>query len=406
MNHSTWTPRFSQRSQQMRRSAVRELLKLTAQPSMISFAGGLPAPELLPLLEVNAAAAAVLQERGVEAVQYGETEGIPELRDWVAARSSSRGRRLTRANVAITAGAQQALDLLGRILLDPGDRVIVENPTYLALLSAWRPLGVEFLGAPGDAEGLLPQGLESLASSRPKLLYTIPNFQNPSGTTLDAQRRAAVLAWAGRHDVTIVEDDPYGELRFEGADLPTLFEVESQTGATENVVSVGSFSKTLAPGLRVGWVVAPEPVIEKLVGAKQAADLHTSSLSQHIIRVLLSNGVFETQLPRLRTAYRERRDSMLQAMARHFPGTVSWTRPQGGMFLLVRLPPQLSAQEILKAALSRGVAFVPGEEFHLNGEGRNTFRLNFSNTSPPKIEEGIERLGELLHQRLSPADQV
>lgn len=400
MKNWTWTQRFSLRSQEMRRSAVRELLKLTVQPSIISFAGGLPAPELLPVSEVKEAATAVLEDRGAQALQYGETEGIPELRDWVAAKFSTGRRPLTRANVAITTGAQQALDLLGRILLDDGDRVVVENPTYLALLTAWRPLGVEFLAAPCDAGGLLPEQLGSWASSRPKLLYTTPNFQNPSGTTLDLARRTAIVGWARQEGVVMVEDDPYGALRYEGVDLPSLGELDGETGRAEQVISVGSFSKTLAPGLRVGWVIAPEPVVEKLVQAKQATDLHTSSFSQHVIRVLLARGVLETQLPRLRQTYRERRDCMLQAMTHHFPKAVTWTRPEGGMFLLVRLPTHVAARELLPAALDRGVAFVPGEEFHLDGEGKNTLRLNFSNASPERIEQGIERLGALLHQRL------
>ncbi|MBL9166706.1 MAG: PLP-dependent aminotransferase family protein [Verrucomicrobiales bacterium] len=406
----SWNSRFAARSQQMKRSAVRELLKLTERPDMISFAGGLPAPELFPLEEIRVAVANVLATRGNRALQYGETEGVPELRDWIAARFRQPGLPITRANVMIVTGAQQGLDLLGRVLLDPGDRVIVENPTYLALLSAWRPLGIEFLAAPSDSQGIQLEGLDSLLLQAPKLLYTIPNFQNPGGTTLSTPRRETLVDWARRNNVGLIEDDPYGELRFEGTPPPTLMSLDARHSASNrhdaqslhgNVAYCGTFSKVLAPGLRVGWIIAPEELLEKLVQAKQATDLHTSSLSQHLCYQLLLDGVMERQIPRLQKAYGERRDTMLAALTRYFPEGIRWNRPEGGMFLLVALPESLDAQDVLREAIRHNVAFVPGEEFHLNGQGKNTLRLNFSNASCARIEEGMKRLGEVVKQLIS-----
>ena len=301
-----WEHAFAPRAARMQRSVVRDLLRLTARPDMISFAGGLPAPELFPLDEFRRAAAQVLRDRGPEALQYGETEGVGELRDWIADAFSRPALRLARANVLITSGSQQALDLIGRVLLDAGDAVAVESPTYLAALAAWRPLGVKFLCAPSDADGMRVEALDSLDRERPKLVYVVPNFQNPQGTTLSQERRARLAAWLRERSVPCVEDNPYGELRYEGEPLPHLFALNATMtpgGALAgNVIHTGTFSKVLAPGLRVGWVVAPEPVIEVLTRAKQAADLQTSTLNQFLALELVRGGVLERQLPVLRAA--------------------------------------------------------------------------------------------------------
>ena len=373
----------------MRRSTIRELLKLTARPDMISFAGGLPAPELFPLEQMRRATECVLTQRGHAALQYGETEGVAELRDWLAARFSTKGIAVERANVLITTGAQQALDLIGRIFLDEGDAVIVENPTYLALLSAWRPWGVRFLPVISDASGMCVNELDPLFAQRPKLVYSVPNFQNPQGTTLGLEGRLRLLKLLRENDAVVVEDDPYGELRYEGEFLPHLFELDRGEG---RVLHVGTFSKTIAPGLRVGWVIAPEEVIEKLVLAKQGADLHTSTFCQHVLYEMVREGLLEKRLPLLREAYQERRDAMLSALEEWFPGDASWTRPEGGMFLMVNFPANVDTAELLKVALQLKVAFVPGEEFHAAEGGRNTLRLNFSNSPPAVIEQGIQRL--------------
>jgi 2-aminoadipate transaminase len=400
-----WTKQFARRTAHMKRTAVREILKLTAQPDMISFAGGLPAPELFPVAEIERASASVLRTIGSRSLQYGETEGVGELRDWIACGFGRPGAQVERNNVVIVSGGQQGLDLLGRVLLDEGDRVVVENPTYLALLSAWRPSGAEFLPVAADHDGMRVDELEPLFRQGPKALYALPNFQNPQGTTLSAERRVKLVELARAHGVGLVEDDPYGELRYDGEPLPHLFHLDAGHGPTDklagNVVFVGTFSKVLVPGLRLGWVIGPEELIDKVVQAKQAADLHTSTFNQYLVLTLLREGLLEKRLPQLRAAYRARRDAMLAGLERHFPPEVKWTRPAGGMFLMVTLPNELNAMTLLQDALQHKVAFVPGEEFHLHGAGRNTFRLNFSNSPPALIEEGIVRLGSLLKKTLA-----
>jgi len=389
-----WNLAFADRTRLMRRSAVRELLKLTAQPGMISFAGGLPAAELFPLERVRQATEAVLQHQGQRALQYGPTEGLPELRQWIARRFSGPDEAIGPENVVIVSGGQQALDLIGRVLLNPGDRVVVENPTYLALLSAWRPLGVTFIGVESDAHGLRVEALEAVLRQRPKLLYSVPNFQNPQGTTLSLDRRHELIRLAARDGVGLVEDNPYGDLRYEGEPRPHLLTIDlgCRTISNSQVLHVGTFSKVLMPGLRVGWIVGPEVVIDKLVQAKQAADLHTSTFNQLLTWELIRHGFLEQHVPALRQEYRARRDAMLQALDDHFGPPCHWTRPEGGMFLMLNLPEDMDAAKTLTDALQHGVAFVPGEEFHLNGLGRNTLRLNFTHVPPPRIHEGVARL--------------
>lgn len=395
-----WNDCFATRTSRIRRSAVRELLKLSAQPGMISFAGGLPSPELLPIEQVARAADSVLTHKGQCALQYGETEGMGELRDWIAARFFREGRAVDRSHVLITTGAQQALDLLGRVFVDEGDSVIVENPTYMALLSAWRPFGARFCPVPADTGGMQMEQMGPLLAHRPKLVYCVPNFQNPQGTTLALERRLQLLKLLEQQNLVLVEDNPYGSLRYEGDPVPHLFEMDQSDG---RVAHTGTFSKTIAPGLRVGWIVAPPPAIEKLTMAKQAMDLHTSTLCQHILYQMLCDGLLEKQLPRLRQAYQQRRDTMLAALEKWFPPQTSWTRPEGGLFLMVTLPPMVNAAELLKLALQQGVAFVPGEEFHLGGVGQNTMRLNFSHPAVHLIEEGVKRLSLALRQLLEQA---
>jgi len=373
----------------MRRSPIRELLKVGNRPGVVSFAGGLPAAELFPVAEVEAATQRVLREHGKRALQYGETEGLGELRDWVARSCGAR-----RENVLITTGAQQGLDLLGRVLLHPGDRVIVENPTYLAALSAWRPCGAEFLSAPTDSNGLKLETLPALFAQKPKLLYTQPNFQNPSGITLAAERRQPLVELAQKHTVPIIEDNPYGELWYDSPPLKSLFELEGNPNG--GVVYHGTFSKTLAPALRVGWVIAAETLIDKLALAKQSADLQSSTFNQYIALEIARSGLLETHVPKLRTAYRERRDAMLVALEKHFPKSATWTKPAGGLFVWVTLPADTNALELLPRAVEQNVTFVPGEDFHADHSGQNTMRLNFSNATVEQIHCGIERLAKVL----------
>lgn len=397
-----WSRRFASRTQWMKRNAVRELLKVTAQPDMISFAGGLPAAELFPLEEAQGSMERVSRLIGRKCLQYAETEGLAELRDWIARKFSGNGLAVRRENVLITTGGQQGLDLIGRVLLEAGDRVAVESPTYLALLSAWRPLGVEWWGVPSDREGLQVNQLSSSGSAPPKLLYLVPNYQNPQGTTLSRERRQALVQLLRSGDMILVEDNPYGDLRYEGDPLPSLFELDAglEGELSGRVIYTGSFSKVLMPGLRVGWVIAAAEVIDKMVQAKQAADLHTSSLSQYLVQDMIARGVLDRNIPLLCHAYRERRDTMLEALDKHFPSSATWTRPAGGMFLMATLPVTIDTTALLPEAIRQKVAYVPGEEFYIDGQGRNVMRLNFSNATPERIEEGIGRLGVILGRGL------
>lgn len=397
-----WNTFFAQQTERTTRSAIRELLKFTSQPDMISFAGGLPAPELFPVERLQQAANTVLAQHGPEALQYSTTEGMPELRNFLARRLSSESLHVKPENILIVTGSQQGLDLLARVFVNEHDHVILENPTYLGMLQALKPYDLMYLPVPTDEHGMRLEMLPAFLRQRPSLLYTVPTFQNPQGTTLVKERRLELLHLVEHAPVPLVEDNPYSELRYEGESEPSLLELEAQELGNRElagwVISVGTFSKILSPGLRVGWVAAPLPVIDKLVAAKQSTDLHTSTFAQYLINEVVRDGFLETHVARLRSAYRERRDCLLAAMERFFPEEVTWSHPAGGLFLMVYLSPSLDAQELLKAALAYKVAFVPGVDFHVGNAGRNTFRLNFSNASPLMIEEGIKRLGHVLKQ--------
>jgi 2-aminoadipate transaminase len=383
----------------MKPSALRELLKLTSHPEMISFAGGLPAAEMFPLDRVAAAVQLVLRKVGGRALQYGETEGVLELREWIAHRYSNATLSLKAENVLITTGSQQALDLVGRVLLDDGDRVIVENPTYMAALLAWQPYGATFMPIGADNSGINANELGPLMKEQPKMIYLIPNFQNPTGVTMTGERRQLLVDALQRSDVALFEDNPYAELRYEGEPLRSLLELDSPPDGGGRVIQAGTFSKTLMPGLRIGWVIGPRQIIERMGRAKQAMDLHTSTFNQHIALALLNSGYLEEFIPILRRVYRERRDAMLEALQQHFPPGSCWTRPDGGMFIFVTLPEDISAGSLLVRALERNVAFVPGEEFHLDGTGQNTMRLNFTKASVAEINSGISRLAEVIELR-------
>ena len=402
-----WNEQFASRAARMSSSAIRELLKVTERPDFISFAGGLPAPEVFPVQEVAEASRRVLRDSGAQALQYGATEGYRSLRELVAERISRVGVPATADNVLITTGSQQALDLLGKTLVDSGDRVLVESPTYLAALQAWNTYGAEYLEAPADEDGMQTGDLETLLSAGPKFIYCQPNFQNPSGVTLSAVRRTELARLAADAGVPIVEDDPYRELRFEGDELPRVIEHDARLRGDEpyagSVVYLSTFSKILAPGLRVGWVVAAPDLILKLTQAKQATDLHTPTFNQMLAYELDRTGFLERHREVIVREYRARRDAMLAALAESFPAGATWTHPHGGMFLWVRLPESVDTAELLRDAIERQVAFVPGAAFHAHGGGHNTMRLNFSNSAPDTIRTGIARLGDLLRERLKTA---
>jgi 2-aminoadipate transaminase len=396
-----WTEQFAKRTHRMRGSAIRELLKVTERPGFISFAGGLPAPELFPIKEVSDVCRRILLEAGAAALQYSATEGYRPLRELISTRLVADGLAVSPDNVLITTGSQQALDLVGKVLIDPGDTVVVESPTYLAALQAWNAYEADFVGVASGRHGMDLDQLETVMYRHPKLIYCQPNFQNPRGVTLSLERRERLVELSLQHGTPVVEDDPYLELRFEGDHLPGLVALESarQPNGEQyhgNIISLGTFSKILAPGLRVGWVVASPEVIAQLTQAKQGTDLHTSTFDQMIAYEMLRSGFLESHKQVIVETYRHRRDAMMDALARSFPRGTRWTHPEGGMFLWVELPESIDAADLLPRAMERQVAFVPGRGFHVDGTGHNTMRLNFSNSTPEQIREGIGRLAHEL----------
>ncbi len=386
---------LAQRSTTFTSSPIRELLRLTEQPGVISLAGGLPAAESFPVPALRAACDAVLSEAPQAALQYGPSEGIAPLREWVAAHLRAQGVPADAARVLITSGSQQGLDLLGRVLIDPGSTVLVERPSYLGALQAFAPYGPRFALLDDDAQGALPPAATLRGSAR--LAYLQPNFRNPTGQTMSAARRAA---WADalRHsDVAVLEDDPYGELWFDTPPPAPLARL-----LPGQAISLGTFSKVLAPGLRLGFVHAPQPVFDKLLLARQAADLHTSSLAQQVVLRALLDGVLTEQAPRLRQLYRERRDALLAGLERHMPAGVRWNRPAGGMFVWLELPPALDAAALLPLAIAQRVAYVPGAAFYASGRAlRNTLRLSFATASPEQLEQAAARLGAVFGQAIA-----
>ena len=395
-----WLHRFAQRTQRVKSSAIRELLKLTQKPEVISFAGGLPAPEVFPTPQFQEACQKVLAEHGPEALQYGPTEGYAPLREMIAANTVRYGIMAKPENVMITSGSQQALDLIGKLLINRGDRILVEAPTYLGALQAFNVYGAEYVSVPIDHDGLCTDQLEEALRAGPKFMYVLPNFQNPGGVTLSEGRRHQLLLLADKYGCPIIEDDPYGQLRYEGAHLPPLVVVDRENLRRDdgytlgNVIYLSTFSKTLAPGLRLAWIVAPEEVITKLVQLKQGADLHTSTFNQMVAYEVARNGFLGQHVKLIRQVYRERRDAMLAALDECFPREVTWTRPQGGLFLWVTLPEGMDSHRLFQAAIAENVAFVPGDSFFVtdDAEARRHFRLNFSYSKPDAIREGIRRL--------------
>ena len=401
-----WEYRYAQRTQRMGSSAIRELLKYTENPDIISFAGGLPAPDVFPVEEFASACERVLREQGAIALQYSTTEGYLPLREMIARHSANYGIKITPENVLITSGSQQALDILGKIFIDPGDRILVESPTYLAAIQAWKPYGAEFITVPMDKDGMDTDRLEEALRVGPKFIYVLPNFQNPTGVTLSLERRHKLLELADQYGVPIVEDDPYGQLRFEGEHLPSIVVLDSQFRDANtpcyrgNVIYLSTFSKTLAPGIRLGWVIAPPEVIRKLVEAKQGCDLHTATFNQMVAYEVSRGGFLDRHIHLIRKVYGERRDLMLAAMDRFFPPEVDWTHPQGGLFLWGTMPAYIDAADLLTTCLERKVAFVPGEPFHPDGGGKNTMRINFSNATHDEIQEGISRIGSAIDEKV------
>lgn len=402
-----WDHRYAQRTQRMGSSVIRELLKFTEKPEIISFAGGLPAPDVFPVDEFRRACDKVLVDVGPQALQYGTTEGYEPLREMIARHSARYGIKVTAENIMITSGSQQALDLLGKILINPGDRILVESPTYLGALQAWNAYGAEYVAVPSDEHGMITEALEEALRAGPKFIYVLPNFQNPTGVTLSMERRRQLIDLADRYGVPVVEDDPYGQLRYEGEHLPSVVVLDGEFRSNSdpcyrgNVIYLSTFSKILAPGLRLAWVVAPPEVIRKLVQAKQGADLHTATFNQMVAFEVGHGGFLDQHIKLIRKVYGERRNVMLGALDSYFPPGVDWTHPEGGLFLWASLPEHMDTSELLKVAVQNNVAFVPGAPFYPCGGGENTMRLNFSNATPEFIREGILRLGKAIKETMN-----
>lgn len=388
--------RPAQRLQGVASSPVRDLLALIARPEVISFAGGLPAPELFDLDGVRAAFDRALSgPHARRHLQYAPTEGNPDLRALVAARMSARGLPTEAADLLITTGSQQALTLIAAALLDPGATVVVEQPTYLAALQCFQLAGARIVPVPSDEHGIDTEALaEVLAAERPQLLYLVPTFANPTGRTLTTDRRAAVAALAAEHGTWVVEDDPYGELRYRGAAVPAL---AAEPLAADRVLHLGSFSKVAAPGLRLGWVRTPPGLLNALTVAKQAADLQTSTIDQAAAAAYLADTDLDAHIGRLRAAYRTRRDAMMAAMPSTAPAGSTWTDPDGGMFTWVRLPDGMDATRLLPSALAADVAFVPGTPFYAAEADPATLRLSFTTHTPEEITDGMGRLATVLN---------
>jgi 2-aminoadipate transaminase len=382
----SWT--FSQRAQKLTSSAIREILKITERPEVISFAGGLPSPATFPVERLRAACVDILTKAPSPALQYGPTEGYLPLREWIAAQ-----HKVPVDTVLVTTGSQQGLDLIGKVLIDVGSRVLVETPTYLGALQSFSLSEPEFVSVAADDEGLVPELLTPEVMNAGRFLYCLPDFQNPTGRRLSVARREALIRTTAKAGLLLLEDDPYGALAYGGDRLPTLHSMNP-----EGVVHMGSFSKVLAPGLRVAYLIAPEGLHRKIVQAKQAADLHTPSFTQRMVYEVIKDGFLDQHIPLIRKLYGEQCQVMLDALKQYFPPSVTWNAPQGGMFIWVKLPAQIDAMALLDKAIAQNIAFVPGGPFFANEPQNNTLRLSFVTVPKERIREGIERLGRIIAQ--------
>ncbi len=388
--------RFAKRMENIKGSAIRELLKLTEQPEIISFAGGLPAPELFPIEELKQVCLKVLDTDGKAALQYSPTEGYIPLRKIVAERMQKAGISVDYDDIIMTSGSQQGLEFSAKIFVNEGDTIICESPSYLGALNAFKAYLPNFVEIEMDDDGMKMDELEKALKENPnaKFIYTIPDFQNPTGITMSLDRRKRLIELAQEYNVPIVEDNPYGELRFEGEKLPPIMHFD-KTGI---VIYLGTFSKTFAPGLRLGWVAASPEILQKYVTVKQGADLQCNSMSQREIAYFVQMYDLNAHIKKIIEIYKKRRDLMISTMEKEFPENVKYTYPNGGLFTWVTLPKGLDAAEVLKEALNEKVAFVPGGSFYPNPGNENHFRLNYSNMPEERIVEGITRLGKVLRE--------
>jgi 2-aminoadipate transaminase len=387
----------------MQSSAMRDMMAITARPEVISLAGGLPDTSTFPPDTFAAVTTRIAGESCAKALQYGPTEGLAETRDCILEVMAAEDMPVDADDVVVTTGGQQVIDLVTKTLIDPGDVIVAEGPTYPGAVPTFSSYQAEVVQIDMDADGmrvdLLEEALERLAREgrRPKFIYTVPSFQNPAGVTMSLRRRQRLIEIAHQRELLVLEDNPYGLLRYEGAALPPLHALDGGVF----VMYLGTFSKILSPGIRLGWVVAPPPVLEKINLGKQAADLCTSTLSQLMVRAYFEQGRWRNYVESLTDVYRRRRDTMLDALAEHFPPQAEWTRPGGGLFIWVTLPDFIDTTDLLARALRENVAFVPGEGAYLDGRGRSAMRLNFSGSDEHRIREGVRRIGEVVSEQVA-----
>jgi 2-aminoadipate transaminase len=391
-----WT--LARRAERLNPSTIREILKVTERPGIISLAGGLPSPDSFPVEAMAEASARVLREAPREALQYAASEGFAPLREWVAAEMQGQGMQVAAGQVLITSGSQQGLDLVGKVLIDPGSRVAVESPSYLGALQAFAAYEAEFTALDGDDEGPLPQALSAAQGAR--FAYLLPNFQNPSGRCISAARRRSLVAAAHSAALPIVEDNPYGELWYDTPPPRPLCALAG-VGDDGGGVYLGSFSKVLAPGLRLGYVLAPPALYPKLLQAKQAADLHTPGFNQRLVYEVIKDGFLQKHVPGIRARYREQRDAMAAALQAHMPAACRWRTPAGGMFFWLELPPGIDATALLPKAVAAGVAYVPGATFYAQRACAHTLRLSFVSVAPATLTRGVAILAQVLKEAMS-----
>jgi 2-aminoadipate transaminase len=393
---------FAERTLVMRSSAMRDLMAVTARPEVISLAGGLPDTSTFPPQTFAAQMTRIAQESAAEALQYGPTEGFEETVDCILQVMGAEGMLPDHEDVIVTTGGQQAIDLICKTLVNPGDVVICEAPTYPGAVPVFCSYQAEVVQIECDGDGMRIEELEEVLARlgaegrRPKFIYTVPSFQNPAGVTMSLERRRRLVELAHQHEVLIVEDSPYGLLRFSGEQLPPLYHLDGG----DFVIYVGTFSKILSPGIRLGWAVAPPPVMAKIVLGKQASDLCTSTLTQYFVREYFAEGRWREYIESLVDIYRARRDTMVKALGEHLPGQATWTRPEGGMFIWATLPEYIDTSDLLAKALRDDVAFVPGQAAYVDDRGRNSMRLNFSGVNEGEIEEGVRRIGRVVAEQM------
>jgi len=389
---------FAKRMENIKASEIREILKLTERPEVISFAGGLPAPEFFPIEAMKEITREVLTENGQKALQYGPTDGYTPLREQITKRMAKLGINATADNILVTSGSQQGLDFTGKVFLNPDDIVLCESPSYIGAINAFKAYQPKFIEVPTDDDGMIMSELDTILSTNEKVkfIYVIPDFQNPSGRTWSIERRKRLVELANKYNVPIIEDNPYGELRFEGEMLPAVKHYDTEG----RVIFLGTFSKTFSPGMRIGWVCADKEPLQKYILVKQGADLQTSTISQMELAKYLEKYDLDEHIEKIKAVYKKRRDLMIKTMDEEFPKEVKHTHPEGGLFMWAILPEHINARELAKKALEKDVAFIPGGSFFPNGGHENTFRLNYSNMCEDRIVEGIKRLGKAIKEMM------